>query len=582
MQLKSHEGLANQKDLALLFAASGDLRNVVKTVADLPSQFKKSISLTINDRDSAVVARNLILLLLALDTADQHSPETDQDREVAKTLIHIWYSSFINSTAQSQIQVKVLPLISGVCDEALLLEPGAFLGKTWYFTSQKSLQVTLKREEWLLARRLCCVPGSLTFEKAQEIRTAVTLAPERADYRDRWRYKELTPALRVGQDRFRKDGILLPFGHTRNGFDIPNPTLFHDQRAWPLDDKADPLTGWPIWEVRNEKSHTVSDIYGKLFVYLQKVIGKFLERLATLTVHFEMCSTDIRDLALRLPKDHFARIEISNISDAGYVGIHDTLAILAPLLQPHHLNSHSTLITLFLNAVMERVKASGEKDSTGNINLLMEYLPRPDVLTLLRPDNADMTRLWDARTLSFDVESHFEAYMVIHKFAEIGMAQGVYMKSPNTIIEEWPTQLKHQHFKDPGRGNKIHALDLELLNGGPVLEYNIDPSPDVRTRNLQPDRWQPDVEDRIDAKESASIVTLINRIAAESQARFLKPYPTKSFQKSIRSIHATDHRNQNPTARPILISVPHSLQIVLLLLPTPMDGLRKIIFDKVQ
>ena len=194
----------------------------MRTIADLPSQFEKSLSLTINDRDSAVVARDLILLLLALDAADQHSPETDQNRQVAESLVHIWYSSFINSTALTRIQAKVLPLISDVCDEALLLEPGAALSKSWNFTSQKSLQVTLTRQEWLLAKRLCGVPGSLTFEKAQKIRTAVTLSPERADYRDRWRYKELTPALRVAQERFREDGMLLPFEHTRSGFNIPN------------------------------------------------------------------------------------------------------------------------------------------------------------------------------------------------------------------------------------------------------------------------------------------------------------------------------------------------------------------------
>lgn len=60
---------------------------------------------------------------------------------------------------------------------------------------------------------------------------------------------------------------------------------------------------------------------------------------------------------------------------------------------------------------MEVVKASGEKDSMGNIKLLMEYLPQPDILTLLNPDNADMTRLWDARTLSFDVEVYFQTYV---------------------------------------------------------------------------------------------------------------------------------------------------------------------------
>lgn len=58
---------------------------------------------------------------------------------------------------------------------------------------------------------------------------------------------------------------------------------------------------------------------------------------------------------------------------------------------------------------MEVLKATGEKDSMGNVDLLMEYLPQPDVLTLLRPDSADMTRLWDARTISLDVEYYFQA-----------------------------------------------------------------------------------------------------------------------------------------------------------------------------
>lgn len=97
-----------------------------------------------------------------------------------------------------------------------------------------------------------------------------------------------------------------------------NSTLFHDQRAWPLDDKADPLTGWPIWEVRNEKSFADSDMYGKLFLYLHKVIGAFVERLATLQVNFELFSMDVKALALQLPKDHFARIEVIIVTSYVY------------------------------------------------------------------------------------------------------------------------------------------------------------------------------------------------------------------------------------------------------------------------
>jgi len=63
----------------------------------------------------------------------------------------------------------------------------------------------------------------MTLEYAKEIRKATTLAPERADYRDRWYFKETFPFTRVAKQRFQEDGLLLPFGHPRQGFDVPNP-----------------------------------------------------------------------------------------------------------------------------------------------------------------------------------------------------------------------------------------------------------------------------------------------------------------------------------------------------------------------
>jgi hypothetical protein len=70
--------------------------------------------------------------------------------------------------------------------------------------------------------------------------------------------------------------------------------------------------------------------------------------------------------------------KVSNIADAGYLGIRGTLAALTPLLEPPERNPKATLITLFLNAVMEIAKAGDEKDSIKNMKLLMDYLPTPD------------------------------------------------------------------------------------------------------------------------------------------------------------------------------------------------------------
>ncbi|KAJ5970760.1 uncharacterized protein N7479_000678 [Penicillium vulpinum] len=424
--------------------ASGDLRNVVKTIADLPDSFQQKLHVSINDRDHVVVVRNVILLLLALDATSAASPKAGNVQDISEVLIHLWYSSFIPERVLDHLQKRVIPLISDAYDKASTLRPGALMSKMWHFPSQKSLRVELRREEWLKVKEFCEVLKTLTYEKARATRLSVTLAPQRTDYRERWHFKELSPPIRVARQRFQEDGLLLPFGHPRIGFHIPNPTIFYNGTAWPMDDKADPLTGWSIQEVYGTKTSATADVYGKLFVHLRKVMKKFLDRLAIMNVDFEMVNIDAKELPLHLPKDHYTRIEVSNISDAGYLGIRATLQALTPLLQPPKRNPNATLITLFLNAVMEISKASGEEDSMSNMGLLMEYLPRPDWISLAKPQGADMMRIWDSRALVMDVKKHFQKYMEIHGFNRVAADLKVVFKSRNTIIEEWPTQLKLQ------------------------------------------------------------------------------------------------------------------------------------------
>ena len=46
--------------------ASGDLRNVVKTLAQLPDSYTALCEVVINDKDFDIVARNAIILLIAI------------------------------------------------------------------------------------------------------------------------------------------------------------------------------------------------------------------------------------------------------------------------------------------------------------------------------------------------------------------------------------------------------------------------------------------------------------------------------------------------------------------------------------
>jgi len=77
------------------------------------------------------------------------------------------------------------------------------------------------------------------------------------------------------------------------------------------------------------------------------------------------------------------------------------------LLQAPDSNPHATLICVFLNAVMEAAKGTG-RDDIDNFEVLFQYLPITDPLSLVAPHSPEMLRIWDARPLVRDVEKYFQ------------------------------------------------------------------------------------------------------------------------------------------------------------------------------
>ncbi|KAL3608254.1 hypothetical protein FPOAC2_03248 [Fusarium poae] len=177
-----------------------------------------------------------------------------------------------------------------------------------------------------------------------------------------------------------------------------------------------------------------------------------------------------------------------------------------------------------------------------------------------------------------------------------------------------PTVLK----KTPKLVNNTRLLQLQ--HGGPYMDRRFDSKPDARVQ-FEPDAWQRDVLDCIDANESVLVVAptsagktfisfyamkkvleesddgilvyvaptkaLVNQIAAEIEARFSKSYQ-KQTGKSIWAVHTRDYRINNPSQCQILVTVPHMLQIMLLS-PTNAIGtnawscrVKRIIFDEVH
>lgn len=163
MRLESNVGTDYSANLRLLFAgkysgariltscgfskrdicspiASGDLRNVIKTVARLPLAYSNALDITINDRDFDIVARNLILLLVAL-TAEKIN-------EVVDCILPLWYSALVRESDIEVLQRRIRPLIEEVCGKIKEKTSSALCAKKWIF-GQRSLRVVLGKSSWV-------------------------------------------------------------------------------------------------------------------------------------------------------------------------------------------------------------------------------------------------------------------------------------------------------------------------------------------------------------------------------------------------------------------------------------------------
>jgi Domain of unknown function (DUF4470) len=69
------------------FVGSGHLRNIVRTVNELPSDYSGELTILLNDDRILTVARN-IMLLLKLGC-------TPNVKDAAEYALHIWYSAFM-------------------------------------------------------------------------------------------------------------------------------------------------------------------------------------------------------------------------------------------------------------------------------------------------------------------------------------------------------------------------------------------------------------------------------------------------------------------------------------------------------
>ncbi|KAH9225123.1 hypothetical protein K456DRAFT_1776129 [Colletotrichum gloeosporioides 23] len=398
LRLSANEGVSYDEQLRLLFATSGDLRNVVKTIAKLPNSYTQSIEVTMNDRDLNIVARNVIMLLISLVVDDVNI--------AADCIIHVWYSALLCKSNLNIIQHRIHPVLKEVCYKLKGKGADTLQDDLLSFTD---------------------TPKGLTSNQAYDIRKAVTLAEGRKDYRDRHLLLQY-PSHRIALTRFREDGLLLPFGAAQT--------------------QTRPAT---------------ADIYSKLFTSLRTVLQAFLRRLSSSQTSFKLFHIDASALPKFLENSTFSRIEVSNISDAGYLGIHRTLDLMIPLLQSPLVNPHATLITLFMNAVDENATEMERLTDMKADGLVMKRIYKY-LSPSGRPLNYYDTTIFKVMAAQDCVPTYdqvFDRHAAKLMFSQIARLVGAAMKGSHTVIEKWPFRLKLR----PGQTGAQEEFD-RLLGGG--------------------------------------------------------------------------------------------------------------------
>ena len=137
-------------------------------------------------------------------------------------------------------------------------------------------------------------------------------------------------------------------------------------------------------------------------------------------------------------------LQLSNITDRGYLGPGVTLAAFGPLLKRKTENPSATMVALFLNAVHEVYSPLDYQSSIrSDMERLRSYIPiSRDMVQGRNRYNADSIRFMCAQGLLWDFDELFSRFKRDCCLDEISKATGLKMKSKNTIVQPWPMRIK--------------------------------------------------------------------------------------------------------------------------------------------
>ncbi|KAF7718076.1 Uncharacterized protein PECH_002412 [Penicillium ucsense] len=444
----------------------GDLGNVVQTLAKLPDEWNHRLQITINDGDAEIIARSIILLLIAVFVDD-----IDQAIEC---MIHVWYSAFIRLSDSELLHTQIKPMLERVRNTIKDKDPESLRAKTWT-RGNRSIKVVLKQRTWMTLPRMLDRANQINPIDAFASRRATVLCRHRWDHRDGFMMK-LPPKQRTAHVRYLLHGLLLPFGHNRVEFVVPNPFLYRMPAQWQGNDAVNPVFAWPLHDVLEAPgAASENDVYGKLFNYLYDHLRAFIDRINKSPTFFYLLQVNPFELDKCLPHGSYDRIDATAITDKHRGFPIHALETLMPILKNKKQNPHATMVQFFETAVESLLRKSEELSKldqySAELKLVKEIIavaPSSSSISSWSPEVLIYPPLIDLYASHWEV---FEQYLANEKFTE-RVRPGTVMKQDNTIVPKFRYQLKIQKPLDAEYRKTVWRRFREPVDGKSVyLEW---------------------------------------------------------------------------------------------------------------
>ncbi|KAG8880202.1 hypothetical protein FRB98_005286 [Tulasnella sp. 332] len=405
LNIAANEGSASKnQDFSLCFAASGDIRNVVKSINNLPSDYKGTCTIVINDMDRYVAIRNLLFLCMLCNTAGPGPEET------AEAMVHLFYSAALTEHQSVYLASWMRRLFDRTLpDEAPCVIDAPSL------TGTSDVCFFYPRDTMELGKDI--LESSYSWLQAKKDMTAVRFAEFRIDYQDR-RIANLRPRHRVAHIQWKTSGIVLPIGESTHNFNRPN----RPKAEYLLLDNAGPFTAWNPLEIEKTRQRLnlpEGDLYGSMFFHVKSELTEFASRARRFKLKFYLYAMDLQQLApmiqLTMPTGSapltFDRIDASNVLDT--LGIPKMLQSLGHLLNKS--NPHSAFFMYSMNWI-RKVSERGtpeEARSPAHMQALSKLIDRANIRKITKtPQNEKLLPYTVFRNnwACFDIEPKFTEF----------------------------------------------------------------------------------------------------------------------------------------------------------------------------